>query len=272
VTEVRQGPAWRWCGLAFAAILATMVAAPLLEARENYKFSEDFEVSKLNDLLKEDRSRWTHYQNTFPQNKAEIVPEAAPSGGSALRFFAVPSTKKVSKSDIEKEGFELRSGQEMRIAALFFLPPSVDLKDLFLIDIECRECWPQDSIYPNQSPGVRLKLRDRDGSPSVERRKIGQPDMRNDLQESVVLPRGRWFNLEWRLRLSADENGSSEILIDNKRIYMGRGPTLPSSQSFEKWGIVLREIMYDRFQIGITANSTPSPIEILIDDVSFQWE
>ncbi|MBB3021687.1 hypothetical protein FHR70_004792 [Microvirga lupini] len=272
MTEVRQDPIWRLFSLSFAAILAILVAAPTLEARETYNFSDDFEVSRLNDLLKEDKSRWTHYQNTFPQNKAEIVPEAAPSGGSALRFFAVPSTKKVSKSDIEKEGFELRPGQEVRVAALFFLPPNADLKDLFLIDIECRECWPQDSIYPNQSPGVRLKLRDRDGTPSVERRKIGHPDMRNDLRDSVGLPRGRWFKLEWRLTLSDDEKGSSEILIDDNRVFFGRGPTLPSSQAFEKWGIRLREIMYDRFQIGITANSTPGPIEMLIDDVSFQLE
>ena len=259
-------------------VAGLLIVAPLIvpgtpaQAGDTNDFSDGFEVQKLLDLLPRDRSRWTHYQSTFPQNKAEIVEAQPQSGKAALRLFAVPSTSKVSKSAIEKEDFELRSGRSLRLSAWFLIPPDIDIRNLFLFDIECRNCWPEDSPYPNQSPGIRLKLQDRDGAPTVERRKIGLKDMKNELAQRAALPRGRWFKLEWRVRLGDEESGESEILIDDKAVFQGQGATLPDPQAFMKWNIKLRDVLYDRFQVGITANSSPNPIEMLVDTVSFSAE
>lgn len=251
----------------------TALAAPASSGSGKLNgFSDGFEVKKFLDLFPHDRSRWTHYQSTFPQNKAELVDAQPQSGETALRLFAVPSTSKVSKSDVEKEDFELRAGQTLQVSAWFLIPPEVDIKNLFLIDIECRTCWPENSSYPNQSPGIRLKLQDRDGAPTVERGKIGLKNMRNELPKRAALPRGRWFKLEWRVELGNEENGKSEILIDDEVVFRGQGATFLDPQSFMKWNIQLRDALYDRFQVGITANSSPNPIELFVDTVSFKVE
>lgn len=257
-------------GLVLLVCLAA-IGAPA-RAGDRNSFSDGFEVQKFLDLFPRDRSRWTHYQSTFPQNKAELVDTQPHSGATALRLFAVPSTSKVSKSDVEKEDFELRAGQSLSVSAWFLIPPEIEIRNLFLIDIECRNCWPEDSPYPNQSPGIRLKLQDRDGAPTVERRKIGLKDMSNQLAQRAALPRGRWFKLEWRVRLGDEESGESEILIDDKAVFRGEGATVPDPQAFMKWNIKLRDTLYDRFQVGITANGSSNPIEMLVDTVSFTTE
>lgn len=255
-------------------LLILPLAAPGTPARADNAngFSDGFEAQKFLDLFPRDRSRWTHYQSTFPQNKAELTDTQPHSGAAALRLFAVQSTSKVSKSDVEKEDLELREGQSVKVSAWFLIPPDIDIRNLFLLDIECRNCWPEDSPYPNQSPGIRLKLQDRDGAPTVERRKIGLKDMRNELAQRAALPRGRWFKLEWRIKLGDEESGESQILIDDRAVFQGQGATLPDPQAFMKWNIRLRDVLYDRFQVGITANGSSNPIEMLVDTVTFSAE
>lgn len=249
---------------------ALMLAVLPSQAGSQREFSDGFDAKTFVDLLQRDRSRWTHFQSTFPQNKADVVFDQHQSGSSAVRFFAIASTSVVSKADIEKEGFDMRAGQEVQVSAWFFIPPDVDLTNLFLIDLECKTCWPVNSVFPDKSPGIRLKLRDRDGTPVVERRKIGLPDMRNALRTDGALPRGRWFKLAWNLTLQADDTGTAEIQIDDQPVFRSAGATFPNPNAFKKWGIELRDTLYDRFQVGITANSSSNPIELFVDTVSFK--
>ena len=86
------------------------------------------------------------------------------------------------------------------------------------------------------------------------------------------MPRGRWTRLEWRLKLSTDESGIAEIVIDGMTVFRGAGPNVPDPKVFETWGIQLSRSAYDRMQIGITANGSGNPVEIFVDDVKVTVE
>ncbi|WP_134497839.1 heparin lyase I family protein [Microvirga pakistanensis] len=231
-------------------------------------FANGFDVPAFPDLFQKDLSGWTNIQKTFPQNKAEIVSEPRRDGAGALRLHAVPSKSDVSKCDIEKELPSINRGQTVHISAWFLIPPGPELNNLFLLDIECNQCWPERSLISDKGPGVRIRLTGPSGKPFVERRKIGLSDMPNELGTSAPLPRGRWFKFEWRLVLSPDESGLTEIFVDEEPVFRGRGPNLPDPQIFRRYGVELRQVLYNRLQVGITANSSSNPIELFVDDVS----
>lgn len=251
-------------GLAATAFLDCQAS----RAEPQITFTNGFDVRAFADLFPRDLSGWTNIQKTFPQNKAEIVSEPRRSGGGALRLHALPSGSDVSKCDIVKELPSISQGQTVRISAWFLIPPGAELNNLFLIDIECNQCWPERSLISDKGPGVRIRLTGPSGTPFVERRKIGLADMTNELGAGMPLPRGQWFKLEWRLLLSPDANGLTEILIDDAPVFRGRGPNLPDPQIFRRYGIELRQVLYNRVQVGITANSSSNPIELFVDDVS----
>lgn len=253
--------------------LSSLIAACILYSAPSHAepkiiYSDSFEAPKVSGLFAKDLSGWTNSQKSFPQNEVEIVSEPRRSGSGALRLYAIPSNSTVSKGDVEKELPSIRQGQTIVISAWFFIPPGPELNNLFLLDIECNQCWPERSPIPDKGPGVRIRLNGPTGRPAVERRKIGLRDMPNELGSSAPLPRGRWFKFEWRLLLSPDENGLTEITIDDKAVFRGRGPNLPDPEVFRRYGIELRQVLYNRLQVGITANSSSNPIELFVDDVS----
>jgi hypothetical protein len=231
-------------------------------------FSNGFDAPAFLDLFPRDISGWTDTQKTFPQNKTEIVSEPRHGGTGSLRLYAVPSGSEVSKCDIEKQLPSIHQGQTVHISAWFLIPPGPELNNLFLLDLECNRCWPERSLISDKGPGVRIRLTGPLGKPFVERRKIGLADLANELGAGMPVPRGRWFKFDWRLVLNPDASGVTEIFIDDEPVFRGRGPNLPDPQIFRRYGVELRQVLYNRLQVGITANSSSNPIEIFVDDVS----
>lgn len=234
-------------------------------------FQDGFEGGKqLLDFLPADGSRWTHFQRTFPENRIDIVSEGAREGRNAARFFAVPSRSDVSKSDVERR-LRVGEGDVLTIRAWLLLPEGPSLDDVFILDLECESCWPDFSLFPNKSPGIRLQLKGDDGLPIVERGKIGLDDYQHEGPRPVrSVPRGRWTLMAFRVKLASDASGRVEVSFDDELAFAGSGSNLPDPRVFGRYGIRLKHRDYDRFQIGITANGSDNPVEMLLDDVSVE--
>jgi hypothetical protein len=264
----------RVTGIYFLAGLAlpTLLYSAQAEDGGPVTFADGFDISGIADLFPSDRSRWTSLQKTFPQNEIDLVNQPLKDGSASLRLRAVPSISgsNVSKAGIVKKIPQVRSGQHFHASAWFLIPPSQDLNNLYIMDIECSTCWPVNAHVPNPSPGVRIRLKDADGEPVLERGKIKLRGPRNELNTGIPLPRGQWFKLDWHLDLSSDDTGLTEIMIDDKIAFRGRGANLLNPSSFEGSGIKLERVQYDRFQIGITANGVSNTIEMFVDDVSIR--
>jgi hypothetical protein len=250
-------------GLLLAALLPAVMAWPNARAAsEEIVFSDGFEEAPtIRDLLKRDRSRWTNSQRTPSGNGLTLVTEPSHSG-TALHFYALPSTAAVSKADIERALPDLVAGDQLSISAWFYAKSGQSLDNVFILDLECHTCWPE------SSPGIRVHLKGHGGTPVVERGKIRLPSLRNEqMSAAVSFPRDRWVHVEWTTILAPDSLGRSAIAFDGKTVFSARGATFPDPANLARFGIVMRKLAYERFQIGITANSSPNPVDLVIDSV-----
>lgn len=234
---------------------------------ERLLFSDGFEnVQNFSDLLPGNASRWTNVQRTHDDNKVEMETRVVRGGSRALHLYSKPA-RNVSKADIERGGLDLREGQRVTISAWFYIPGNHSLRELYLMDMECESCWPENSRRKNKSPGVRLALKSDAGILAVERGKIGF--RKGTLRGAQVgFPRNRWVHLKWISVLSTQEDGLSEVYMDGQKILSARAINMPSPAIFKKYGIRLKQpIRYDRVQFGITANGTSAPVRMYLDDV-----
>lgn len=267
-------------GLAGMSMWATTAPAAAQSRQEaaggrTVLFQDGFEdVQSLSDLFRRDANRWSNFQIVKSANRITLQSETVHGGRQALRFDAIPSDSEVSKANVERGRLSLAEGQRVRISAWFFLPPRQNLDNLFLIDVECRSCWPEGTHRNNPSPGIRLMLKDREGQPVVERGKLGRlPTLRQTQGTKLGFPTNRWVHLEWILDLSTGQDGKTEILLDGKRALSARGITMPSPEVFRQSGVELKQpVVLERVQLGITANSTPGPIVLYVDDVTITAE
>lgn len=81
------------------------------------------------------------------ENEIGIESNIVFEGDNSLRFYAKASDNTLSKSDIEKEGFNAPECSTVRIEANFFIASSENIENLLLIDLECCSCW--DPAVPN---------------------------------------------------------------------------------------------------------------------------
>jgi len=240
-------------------------------------FEDGFETTS-NDLLElfpNDGSRWSNLQQVDPENgvnEIEIETTTFSEGNNALRIFAAASDNTLSKADIEKGGFEAPEGASVRISANFYIASIDNLENLLLIDLECCSCW-DPTVPDNQCPGIRLMMKDNDHL-SIERGKILGSTM---LQTEIAFPRNEWVNVIWELKLSQNDDGLNKLLINNQEVISDSGINMPNANLFQaefaSYGIDFElqdPLFYERFQIGATANQTPTDIELFIDDVTFQ--
>lgn len=243
---------------------------------ENFSFSEDFEGvgTDFDALFPNDNSRWTGVQLVNPmngENRINLTNETVFEGDYALSIFSAGSDDILSKSDLEKGGLTLAEGQTVIIGAQFYLESEANIENLLLLDVECCSCW-DPSVPDNQCPGIRLMLSNVDGSDylSIERGKIGLETLE---QDNVVFPRNEWVEVRWVTQLSSSENGTNQLFINGTSVIDESGTNMPNENIFrdifaaENIEFELQTpVVYERLQIGATANPTEHNIQLYIDD------
>ena len=254
-------------------------------ATQNFIFEDGFETQ--NDLLDElflsNGTRWSTIQQTNPSNainEISITNAEFTEGQNALRFFAYPSDAQLSKMDIEKNGLNIKSGDEVTITADFYINSTESLENLLLIDLECCSCW-DPSVgdnygSENQCPGVRLIMSGSNDYLSIERGKISG----TTLQQTIfAFPRNQWVSVQWEMTMSDTENGLNRLLINGTEVLNESAMNMPNAQIFSdvfiNQGIdfTLQEpTFYERVQIGATANPTSGNIELFVDNFSIKVE
>lgn len=242
-----------------------------------YQFEDGFETvnSDLADLFPSDGSRWSNIQLVDPnggENTIELVDDPVSEGSSSIRVIAKASDEILSKADIEKGGFNAPEGATVVIEANFYIASTENIENLLLIDLECCSCW-DPSVPDNQCPGIRLMMKNNDHL-SIERGKILGATL---IQTGQSFPRNEWVNVKWELTLSTEEDGINKLSINDTQVINKNGFNMPNSTSFrEEFASnnvdfeLQQPLFYERFQIGATANPTPSEIELFIDDVRLQ--
>ncbi len=244
---------------------------------DGFYFEDGFETSAndLNELFPQDQSRWTNIQLVHPEggtNVLELNSEVVLDGASSLRFFSKKGDAILSKVDIEKGGFRAEEGSSIAIEGNFFISTEGDIENLVLVDLECCSCW-DPTVPDNQCPGVRLMMKGGDYL-SIERGKIVQSSI---VQSSQPFPRGEWVNVRWEMELSAGEDGLNRLFINGSEVITETAMNMPNAdvfrEEFQRHDIefeLQQPIFYERFQIGATANSSPSDVEMYLDDVMLE--
>jgi Polysaccharide lyase len=219
-------------------------------------FYDGFEgVSSFLDLFPEDGSRWYGYQLEPDDNRAEPSDQRAHSGAASLRLQAEPyDGHRASKADLELSGLRFAKGTDVWFSAWFFLEPSPDSRWLFLWDIEETQRF--------NSPGRRLYLGEGEALTSDLGKWWNDAVFRQPVDGQVPFPKGVWVNLVVDLFLSEAEDGHMQVWQDDTLVLSAQGQTLPTSAS-----------IYDRMQVGITANGNTDEAQVLyVDDVTLSTE
>ncbi len=149
-------------------------------------------------------------------------------------------------------------GDTLDIAASFNIP-ALSGGRISLIDIECKYCG-----VPTQ-PGIRLFV-DPGRDLFLERGKLGLAQSFIQ-QRRPLVPVDRWFDVHWRVLFGKGEDGECHVWIDGKNVLSARGANFPDQQVADRFGITLTAMQYDRVQVGLTANSQPREVSIMMDDI-----
>ncbi|MBY6058079.1 polysaccharide lyase [Leisingera daeponensis] len=182
-------------------------------------------------------------------------------GNQVARLTAGPKQKgKVGKADYVHRFQPLQAGSVVLMQARFYFPPGTPLNSLILMDLECASCG------LDTNPGVRLYLRR--GMLRVDRSKIG---IKQAFLPSVphMMAAGVWHELSWQVTLGAGEQGRSVVRLDGEVVSDARGTTVLTQEVVSRHMDVAVQEQADRFQVGVTANSNPQTVELLLDDVRF---
>jgi arginine repressor len=96
------------------------------DTTQNFIFEDGFETQNdlLDELFPSNDTRWSTIQQTNPSNainEISIINTESTEGQNALRFLAYQSDVQLSKMDIEKNGLNIRSGDEVTITADFYI-------------------------------------------------------------------------------------------------------------------------------------------------------
>ncbi|MEL6863187.1 MAG: hypothetical protein AAFP19_02155 [Bacteroidota bacterium] len=246
-----------------------------------YLFQDGFESvnDDLDDLFPSDGSRWTGIQLVNPNNgdnAIELEKTTATEGSYSLKFLSKPGDEILSKVDIEKTGFSAPIGSSVKIEADFLINnTNENLKELFLLDLECCSCW-DPSVANNQCPGVRLKISGDNNYLSIERGKILGSTIS---QVTQSFPLQEWVNVRWEMTLAPNESGENRLFINQEEVIRESGKNMPNADEFRDEfaasGVdfnLRAPITYERLQIGATANPTQYEVEILVDNFKMSVE
>ncbi len=229
-----------------------------------FQYTFDSSVT-ISDLFPDDLSGWTFLQlvEPFESNKITVEDQRAYtgensielqnitfySGPNAVKLTAPPSGTSVSKAALQKGGFFFESGDDLWVSAWYYVQGFGNYEALFLLDIETTEF--------QGSPGRRLMMSGGDNELKLESKSgISGPEYRQNKENAVLFPKNSWVHIRVHLYLSEGAEGYTEIWQDGVKIIDQPGQNMPTANA-----------VYDRFQFGITANSSPSKKEIYLDNI-----
>jgi hypothetical protein len=221
-----------------------------------FRFADDFEkVATVPDLFPADLSGWHGAQREQPAgatpNQLQISTEIRHSGNRALKFVAAPyDGVTASKADIQLGGLPFTRGSEVWFSGWYFLAGGSDAGLTFLWDLEASGKW--------QSPGRRLFLQEDECLASDLGKWWGSKTVRQAGGRGIKFPKDQWVQLRVHLVLSErDDEGLIEVWQDGVKVLDAQAQTLPTAKT-----------VYDRLQVGLTANGNRSHSQTLyLDDV-----
>ncbi|GMN10264.1 hypothetical protein MTsPCn9_13210 [Croceitalea sp. MTPC9] len=258
-----------------------------LENNVNFIFEDGFETSSTDFslLFPNDNSRWTTIQLISPNsatNSLELSSNIVSEGNQSLVIQSRQSDEILSKADIEKGGFIAPANSKVIIEADFYIDSDINIENLFLLDLECCSCWdPEVDANPsvdgdNKCPGIRLMMSGGDDYLSIERGKIAGTTLR---QSSFKFPRKEWVTVRWELNLSPNEDGTNLLFINENLILSENGMNMPNAKVFRdvfaenNIDFELQEpVVYERIQVGATANPDTGDLTIYLDNFSISIE
>ncbi len=186
-------------------------------------------------------------QSDFLDNRIEPSGERSHSGKQSLRLYAVPASWKMqlTKASLDTELFHFVKGDHFWFSGWFFLERG---RPTTIMDLEC-------SLI-EQGPGMRILFTEQ-LRPYLELKWLDKPTFKPAKELDVVFARNRWVHVQVHLYLSEKEDGVAELWLDGKKVIEGKGQTLPFD------GVV-----YDRMELGITANPKKTTTILYVDDVT----
>lgn len=206
-------------------------------------FADDFEGAISIDALTEgDR-----FANFFTQNGGggELIFDPEDPANTVLRTFGPAGDRQLVKANIQNKSLCFDDGDLVSLRARHYIPSGFSLEEVFLIDLECEVCG-------DGNPGVRLQLKEQEGRPRVDRGKLNLDNL--GLAEAG-LPRDRWFELRFDVRVGDQDTGSVAVYVDGEVVVDVAGETSTGHRRL------------DNAQFALTASASPDPVEVLVDDV-----
>jgi len=189
------------------------------------------------------RERILNSGGTFMDNRLELSTARAHGGSRSLRAYAVPpdSGSYVSKASLECELAYFVKGDDFWFSSWFNIAQG---HPVGILDLE--------SSFMNEYPGLRILLDDQ-LRPRVELKWADKPTYSSSA--GTALPAGKWVRVRLHAFLSDTDDGRVELWIDDRQVIDAHGQTMPLADS-----------VYDRVEIGITANTGPAA-EVFVDDI-----
>lgn len=260
----RANPRWlHWlvAGGAFSALAVSAgaawwfwVARPLPVSAEPFVFRDGFEESaKTEDLYSPGSSRWQGVEIQSAAgtkaNTVALTTERAHSGKNALKCVAAPFDGKLaSEADIEREGLRFVKGDDVWFSGWFWLEGGTEASSVFLWDLE--------STALRNTPGRRLFLQNGEMVAS-DLGKWWSAKKFRAVGGAPKFPKNKWVEVKIHLHLSDGADGRMQVWQDGVKVLDEAGKTLPRART-----------IYDRMQVGLTANSGRTQAQTLfVDDV-----
>jgi hypothetical protein len=243
-------------------------ALVFMAAADRFEFAEDFEgVSRVEQLRGSDG--WTGAQLV---RGSIAMSETRSHGGDASLYMVADNN--IGKAHVFKAEYWENAGDFVEASAWFWFPKNVSLDDVYIMDWESKSVWSSANAKANPQPGIRIGLFGEEGAIAVERGKMGIGSQRDFVAEDFAMPREKWVNVEWRMKLGVGKAGYTEVEVDGKTVIEAHGTTYIDPAAAARNGIKLSaDYAFDRFKVGLTANSSDQRFGAYVDDIGVStWD
>jgi hypothetical protein len=188
------------------------------------------------------------YESDFLDNRLDLDTRRMHKGTKSLRLQAVKPVSPLSltKTSIDNENLLLRKNTAVSITAWFYIAEGTPTG---LLDLECGVI--------SESPGIRLLLSDQ-LEPKVEMKWGNKTTYRVPPTIGTKIPRNTWVKIRLNLAITDNTNGIVQLYVNDRLVIDARGQTLYNA-----------DIIYNRLQMGITANASPSNAVVYMDEINF---
>jgi hypothetical protein len=234
--------------LASVAVAALLVAARLdwweprptpLDAQ--FRFADGFE---------DGAGGWHGFPRAPDSNFVAVTTRRPRSGRKSLECRAVPfDGRRSSKADLFVGQLRFVKRDHVWFSGWYYLEGASGAGLVFLWDLEASRKY--------QSPGRRLYLQENEALASDLGKWFRSLTFRQPRGAEIPFPHDRWVSLRVHLYLAEDATGRLELWQDGAKVLDGYGQTLPTTRA-----------VYDRLQIGITANGNRNQaVTLFVDDI-----